>query len=36
MGMKREDHVGNLVINFNVIFPDQLSAEQIEGLQRIL
>jgi DnaJ-class molecular chaperone len=36
MGMKREDHVGNLVINFNVIFPDQLSAEQIEGLLRIL
>ena len=36
MGMKREDHVGNLLINFNVIFPDQLSAEQIEGLQRIL
>lgn len=36
LGMKREDHVGNLVINFTVTFPEQLSAEQIDALQKIL
>jgi DnaJ-class molecular chaperone len=36
LGMKREEHVGNLLINFNVTFPEQLSAEQIEALQKIL
>jgi DnaJ-class molecular chaperone len=36
LGMKREEHVGNLIIQFNVTFPDQLSAEQIEALQKIL
>jgi DnaJ family protein B protein 4 len=36
MGMKREEHVGNLIINFTVIFPERLSAEQIEALQKIL
>jgi curved DNA-binding protein len=36
MGMRREDHVGNLIINFNVTFPEQLSTEQIEALQKIL
>ena len=36
LGMKREDHVGNLLINFTVTFPDQLSAEQIEALKNIL
>ena len=36
MGMKRDDHVGNLIINFNVTFPEQLSIEQIEALHKIL
>jgi DnaJ family protein A protein 2 len=36
LGMKREDHTGNLLINFIVTFPEQLSAEQIEALQKIL
>jgi len=36
MGMKREEHVGNLIINFTVTFPERLSAEQIEALQKIL
>ena len=36
LGMKREDHVGNLLINFTVTFPDQLSAEQVEALRKIL
>ena len=35
LGMKRDDHIGNLLINFTVTFPDQLSAEQIEALQKI-
>jgi DnaJ family protein A protein 2 len=36
MGMKREAHVGNLIINFTVNFPDKLSEEQIEALKKIL
>jgi DnaJ-class molecular chaperone len=36
LGMKREDHVGNLVLNFNVVFPDKLTMEQMEALQNIL
>jgi DnaJ family protein B protein 4 len=36
MGMKREEHTGNLIINFNVTFPEQLTHEQIEALQKIL
>jgi DnaJ-class molecular chaperone len=36
MGMKREDHVGNLIINFSVTFPEQLTIEQINALQEIL
>lgn len=36
LGMKRDDHVGNLLINFTVTFPDQLSVEQIEALKKIL
>jgi DnaJ-class molecular chaperone len=35
-GMKREEHVGNLIINFNIVFPEKLSEEQIQGLQKIL
>jgi len=36
MGLKREQHVGNLIIDFSVIFPDKLTDEQIEGLSKIL
>ena len=36
MGMKREEHVGNLVLNFKVVFPAHLTLEQIEALQKIL
>ena len=36
MGLTREDHVGNLVINFTVEFPSNLTVEQIEGLGKIL
>lgn len=36
LGMKREDHTGNIIINFTVAFPEKLTEEQIEGLQKIL
>ena len=36
MGMKRDEHVGNLIINFNVTFPEKLSNEQINSLKQIL
>jgi len=36
MGMKREEHIGNLVINFTVTFPEKLSEEQVAALQAIL
>jgi DnaJ-class molecular chaperone len=36
MGMKRDEHVGNLTINFNVTFPDKLTETQIEALRHIL
>lgn len=36
MGMKRDEHVGNLTINFNVTFPDKLTETQIEALKHIL
>jgi DnaJ-class molecular chaperone len=36
LGMKREEHVGNLLINFTVSFPEQLSEAQIEALRTIL
>ena len=36
MGMKREEHVGNLIINFTVTFPEKLTSEQIEALRQIL
>ena len=36
LGMKREEHIGNLLINFTVSFPEQLSETQIEALRTIL
>ena len=36
LGMKRDEHIGNLIINFTVTFPDKLTEEQIEALQKIL
>jgi DnaJ-class molecular chaperone len=36
MGMKREQHVGNLIINFNVTFPEKLTIDQIRHLNDIL
>ena len=36
MGLTRDEHIGNLIINFTVDFPSELSAEQIESLAKIL
>ena len=36
MGMKRDEHTGNLIINFNVTFPEKLTIEQINSLKQIL
>ena len=36
MGLTREDHVGNLIINFTVEFPTDLTEAQIEGLGKLL
>jgi DnaJ family protein A protein 2 len=36
MGCTREEHVGNLIINFTIQFPAELTTEQIEGLAKIL
>ena len=36
MGMKRENHIGNLIIEFSVVFPEKLTGEQVDVLSKIL
>lgn len=36
MGMKRDNNTGNLIVTFEIDFPDKLTSEQIEQLQSIL
>lgn len=36
MGLKRGEHTGSLIINFNITFPDKLTQEQINKLNEIL
>jgi len=36
MGMVRENSTGNMVIEFEVVFPDSLTEEQIVGLEGLL
>jgi DnaJ family protein A protein 2 len=36
MGLTRENHTGNLIITFEVVFPESLSLEQIDKLKEIL
>ena len=36
MGLTREGHVGNLIIEFQVIFPEKMDEEQISKLREIL
>jgi DnaJ family protein B protein 4 len=35
-GMKRESHVGNLIIEFDVIFPEQLPIETVNAIAELL
>lgn len=36
MGLKRDNHVGNMVIQFNVEFPQKLEADVIQKLSEVL
>lgn len=36
MGLERDNHIGNLVIVWNIKYPESLSEEQIEKLKEIL
>ena len=36
MGMKRDNHTGNIVINFTIAFPEKLTLEQVDVLSAIL
>ena len=36
LGMKRDSHTGNLIIDFTVSFPEKLSEKQVEQLEKIL
>ena len=36
MGMKRENDIGNLIIDFDIIYPKKLTIEQIKELEKIL
>ena len=36
LGMKRKNHTGNLIINFTIEFPKNLTIEQIDKIQDIL
>lgn len=36
MGMKRDDNIGNLIIEFTIIFPETLSKEKIDALKEKL
>lgn len=36
LGMVRDEHKGNLIIHFSIVYPEKLSEEQIEKLNKIL
>jgi len=36
MGLSRENHIGNLIIHFNVVFPETLTKEIIDKLRELL
>lgn len=36
MGLKREEHTGNLIIHFHIKFPEKLTEEQIGQIKEIL
>lgn len=36
LGINKNGQTGNLIINFNIVFPDVLTTEQIEGIRKWL
>lgn len=36
LGMIRDEHKGNLIINFSVVYPQSLSQDQVEVLEKVL
>ena len=36
MGLTREEHKGNMIIIFNIVFPETLGLETIDNLDKIL
>lgn len=36
MGMKRENHNGNLIIEFTLIFPEKLTEDQVKNISNVL
>ncbi len=36
MGLSRDEHIGNLIINFTVEFPKEITPQQAEALSKIL
>jgi DnaJ-class molecular chaperone len=36
LGLSRDDHVGSLIINFTILYPEKISEEQVKELERIL
>lgn len=36
LGMKRQNHIGSLVIEFELVFPDKLTMEQVSAIEKIL
>ena len=36
MGMRRDDQIGNLIIDFQIVFPNSLNEKQIKVLQEAL
>lgn len=36
MGMKRDNHIGKLIIEFKINFPEKLSEEQVKSISNIL
>ena len=36
LGLQRENHTGNMLIEFNILFPDKLTIEQINTIKKIM
>ena len=36
MGMRRDDLIGNLIIDFQIVFPSSLNEKQIKTLEQAL